>query len=429
MGKTDADKGEIMLEVKGFRGLRFVAEHAGNLDFAVTPPYDVISPEDRALLVSKSDYSMAHLILPQDRPGMDRYQAAATDLDAWLAKGVLAQDDTESLYLLEQTYREPGGDCVRVRRGFLGVSRLPEPGERIVMGHERTFSNVVDDRYHLTASTRANLGPVFVIYDDGGPLPAALNIPADSAPDLDATTIDGVQQRVWRVPADPAVTDFFNDKLLYIADGHHRFRTACAYRDHMRAAENPDGPRAYDYVLMGFVPLSDPGLLVYPTHRLMTAPEGFAPEAFLRALAPWFECTPAGADMEQTLAAETTCAFGLVLPQGARYIIRLRDEIDRAEFLGDDHGPAWRDLDVAILHRGIVERIMGLGDYGEFRYERNAADVETAVESGQCGIGFILRATTPAQIRACAEAGESMPHKSTYFFPKLPTGAVIHRLV
>jgi len=417
-----------MLEVKGFRGFRFAAERAGNLDYAVTPPYDVISPEERAFLVSKSDYSMAHLILPQERDAMDRYQAAAADFDAWLAKGVFAQDDAESLYLLEQTYHEPGTGHVRVRRGFLGVARLPEPGERIVMGHERTFSNVVDDRYYLTAATRANLGPVFVIYDDGGQLPAALNIPAGRAPDLEATTIDGVLQRVWRVPADPAVTAFFAGKLLYIADGHHRFRTACTYRDHMRAAENPDGPREYDYVLMGFVPLSDPGLLVYPTHRLMKTPEGFSPDAFLKSLAPYFECQPLEGDVEQALAAETTCAFGLMLPGGTRYLVRLRD-IDRAEFLGDDHGPAWRDLDVAILHRGIVERIMGLGDYGEFRYERNAADVADAVESGAYGLGFILRATTPAQIRACAEANESMPHKSTYFFPKLPTGAVIHRLI
>jgi uncharacterized protein (DUF1015 family) len=195
----------------------------------------------------------------------------------------------------------------------------------------------------------------------------------------------------------------------------------------MRLREKPDGPRPYDYVLMGFVSLEDPGLFVYPAHRVLDEPAGFDEVEFLKRLEPWFAVEKTNEHLPRQIQSETECAIGLVLRSGSHYLLRLRD-IDRVEFLGDAHGAAWRDLDVAVLHGGILERILELHADSEFVYE---VDVNAAVRSvldGKKGMAFILRNMHPGQVCACAEARESMPQKATYFFPKLPSGAVIHRL-
>ena len=420
-----------MLDVKGFRGFRFDQEKVGNLDFVVTPPYDVISPSERQMLAGKSPYSMANVILPEPRGTTTRYQAAAEDVEEWIASGILKQDDTESFYLLEQVFQDTAGET-HVRRGFLGVIKAPEDGENTVLGHERTFEGTVEDRILLTASTRANLGPVFVLYPDPQKcLEGFLAQMQTRPPDMVAHTIDGVTQRVWRVAHDPAVSEFFRDKRLYIADGHHRFRTACVYRDQRRTAEGGDANhlKAYDYVLMGFVAMSDPGLLIYPTHRLAKAPANFVLAEALEALTPSFDVLKVEAANLPGLVEKTPgCVIGLATREG-HYLLTLRTG-DREQFLGSDRGPSWRDLDVAILHRGIIERLWQWSqEDAKFGYERDARTTVNIVERGEYTLGFILKATRADQIRACAEDAEPMPHKSTYFFPKLPTGAVINRLV
>jgi len=419
-----------MPDVRGFPGVRFDPGAIGSLDDVITPPYDVITPEERRELARRSVYSMVHLILPEARAGLTGYEAAARDLAAWVAQGVLKQDPVSCFYLLDQTFLDALG-VQHVRRGFLGVARVPEAGDISILGHEQTFPNIVADRLRLTEATRANLGPVFVLYSDAdGRLAPFLDQARERAPVLVAHTIDGVTQRLWCVPHTDAVTAFFRDKRLYIADGHHRFRSACAYRDRMRATAG--SPRhgsspPYEYVLMGFVSLSDPGLHIYPTHRLLHMPRGFRVDRLLSGAANWFTVTPVAEDLAETVVAHPGCAFGIVIHGAGQYLLSLPD-IDRVAFLGPDRGPAWRDLDVAVLHRGVVERIMGLPAETYFVYERDASKVLAAVHRGDYGLGFILKATTADQIRACAEAGESMPHKSTYFFPKLPSGAVLHFL-
>ncbi len=231
------------------------------------------------------------------------------------------------------------------------------------------------------------------------------------------------------MPDDPRVGEFLRDKTLYIADGHHRFQTARTYRDRMRAANPGAGPQPYDFVMMGFVAFEDPGLKIYPPHRVLAAPDGFDAARFLQALEAWFEVAPLRAEdalPERVEAAPEGCVIGLALPEGA-YLLTLRD-IDRAAFLGSDRAPAWRELDVAVLHRGVIERILGLPADAQFSYEKNARAAVEAVAGGEAGLAFLLRATRAEQIRACAEAGEPMPQKSTYFFPKLPSGGVLYRL-
>ena len=416
-----------MLHVKGFRGFRFDAAKVGVLDHVITPPYDVILPSERRMLAEQNRYSMVHLILPEASDGRNRYDAAAQLLRLWIAEGALTQDDAESVYVLEQTFTDAEG-ATRMRRAFLGAAKLPEPGEKTILGHERTFSHALDDRYHLIEATRANLDPVFVLYaDPENRLRAFLDQTQGRPPDAVAHTFDGVTQRVWRVAYDPDAMAFFEGKRLYIADGHHRFHTACVYRDTMREQNHGSGLRAYDYAMMGFVSLSDPGLAIEPTHRLIRLPGDFQRGRVFAELERWFEVARVEQGLMEQVASAPGCVLGMAVQGDGAYLLTLR-AVGRAEMMGADRGPAWRDLDVAVLHRCIVERILGMSADAEFVYERDAAKVMAAVDRGEFGLGFLLKATRADQIQACAEAGEPMPHKSTYFFPKLPSGAAIHLL-
>src|SRR5690606_33662468 len=217
-------------------------------------------------------------------------------MDDWIRQGILRQDPQDCFYLLEQTFRGLDGR-ERVRRGFYAVARLPEEGEELVLAHERTFRKKIEDRLRLTAATQSNLGAVFVLYDDpAGRLAGFLEQMHERPEDDMAETFEGTVNRVWRVPHDPAVTEFFRERKLYIADGHHRFRTAVEYRNLMREKEKPDGPREYDYVMMGFVSTRDPGLVINPPHRVLDKPEGFDLSRFRSELERWFEVTEASGD-------------------------------------------------------------------------------------------------------------------------------------
>ncbi|MCC6797254.1 MAG: DUF1015 domain-containing protein [Candidatus Hydrogenedentes bacterium] len=414
-----------MAEVRGFSAYRFDPAVVGNLDDVVTPPFDVITEDERVMLSARSPYNYTHVILPQDGNGKSKYDVAAGLLGKWIAEGALKQDNEESFYLLEQTFTAlDGATCIR--RGFFGVAKVPEPGEDTVLGHERTFEWKVTDRLALTEATKTNLGAVFVLYkDDNHELGPFLNQMNLRAPDLEARTFEGVTQKVWRVKADPAVTAFFKDKKLYIADGHHRYRTAHTYRDKMRLQEHPEGPRPYNYVLMGFIAMYDEGLFVYPAHRVIDLPQGFNEQKFLKDLEPWFEVLPVDSDLAEHVREEEECAIGLALRGGKRFVLRLRD-IERVKLLGDQHGPAWRDLDVSVLHGGILERLLHFAPDAVHIYEKDPAIAIDMVESGKKGAAFILRNMQPSQVCACAEARESMPQKATYFFPKLPSGAAIY---
>ncbi|MBI3117138.1 MAG: DUF1015 domain-containing protein [Candidatus Hydrogenedentes bacterium] len=417
-----------MLEVRGFHGLRFNAEATGDLSNIITPPYDVITPIERERLAARSPYNMVHLILPEDRDGLNKYAAARDAFEQWQEQGILQQDAGPSFYLLRQRFTDLTG-MLQERRSFFAVVNLPESGERRILGHERTFDKPVEDRLRLTEATRANLGPVFLLYQDPDKQLASFLAQMDARePDATARTIDGVSQELWHVKSNPVVTEFFTDKTLYIADGHHRFRTAAIYRDQMRQQTGAPFGQHYDYVLAGFVAFDDPGLQIYPPHRLVPMPDGFDAEEFLTALEQWFEVTAVEDNLPERVAERAGgCAIGVSIHETGNYLLVLRD-IDRRELLGDDRGPAWRDLDMAVLHRGILERILNIPEGTVLEYEKNVDRAMKAAQSGAAGLAFILRTIRPEQIRDCAESGEPMPQKSTYFYPKLPSGGVIHLL-
>ncbi len=416
-----------MAEVRGFRGVRYNPEVIAHFDDVITPPFDVISESDRAALAAKSPHNYVHFILPEAKGNATKYEVGAQTLQTWLEENVVVRDDEPSFYLLEQRFAGLDGKD-RIRHGFFGVIHLPEDGDSTVLGHERTFEAKFQDRLQLTTAAQANPGAVFLLYDDpANALAGFLGQINDREADVSAHTIDGVDVRLWRVPDDPAVHAFFQDRTLYIADGHHRFRTACAYRDQMRANGAPDGG-PHEYALMGFVAAADPGFLICPAHRLLTPPDGFDMAAFLEKLGTWFDVAVAEGDVAKQVDASAGCTIGIVSKSGDQYMLSLKD-VDRKEMLGTDHGEAWRALDVSVLHRAILEKTMGLDENAMLIYEHDAQKAVARVADGEAEMVFLLKGVTPKQLFACADSGEFMPQKSTYIFPKLPSGAVFNRLI
>lgn len=417
-----------MATVSGFRALRYAKENVANLDEVITPPFDVISPIERDSLAERSPYNMVHLILPQGEGEKGPYENARSLLDAWVEEGVLRQDDEDSFYLLEQQFTGQSG-CDYVRRGFFAKVKLPEEGEKSILGHEKTFPNKIKDRLELTRATRTYFGAIFGLYSDpDNELHAFGEHMDDAEADETAHTIDGVTQRVWRISVSQKATEFFLDKTIYIADGHHRFATALAYRDEMRRLEHPDGLRPYDYLLMGLVPFEDPGLIVRSAHRIVDPPADFDFSVLETQLEPFFDVRRVTNGLAQEVAQSPGASVGIALATGDQYLLQLKD-VDRTKLLGADHGPAWRSLDVALLHRGILENLMGLSSETELRYEPDAAKALAACKDGAQKMTCILNPVSMEQIRACADAGEFMPQKATYLFPKLPTGVVLLPLV
>lgn len=418
-----------MADVFPFCGVRYQLEEVESFSDVVTPPFDVIDARTRVLLAEKSPVNMVHVILPEEGPDADKYTMAGRRLRQWIGQGVMRRDAAPGYYHLVQRYKGLDGRT-HERRAFFARVRVPEPGEDgVVLGHERTFAHKIEDRLALTKATKANLGAVFGLYEDPeGRVTSVLQAAESRPPDVEAKTVDGVEQRLWRVEPDDAIGEHLRGKPLYIADGHHRFATAAAYRDWVRAQQGSDAPGAHDCLLMGLVEMNDPGLVVWPTHRALDPPEAFRAKAFLRQLETWFDPIPVSREaLPAVLEGAPPQAVGMAIHEMGCFLLQPRP--DRIDALMDAEVHAvFRDMDVAVLHRGILERVMGLESGMELLYEPNMEKTLALVERGEKRMAFFLRGIGPHRIKTVADAGQYMPQKATYFYPKLPTGAVINLL-
>ncbi len=439
-----------MAKVKPLSGIRYAPD--GPLADLVTPPYDVISPQAQARYYERSPHNIIRLELGRDEPGDDaldnKYTRAAMLFAQWRLDGILRQD-VPSLYLYEQRFTVEGQS--HAKTSLFARVRL-EPWEaRVVLPHERTMPKPKEDRLRVMRATAANLSPIMSLYDDPHDELAKSFVPLRRRePDVVFTDEAGEEHRLWNVP-DPmlaaTVATFFNARPLYIADGHHRYETALAYRDEQRELRKglPDDDAA-NYVLMALSSVEDRGLVVLPTHRII---RNVAPEALTNLaerLGAYFTLEPLPSeDVSQWQTALTNAgadgqqnAFVLAPPQQA-YLARLseagRGAMAEARVEGARPSEAWRRLDVAILQELLLHRALGIddeairsGDY--LTYTRDANEAASAVRSGANGasLAALLNPTPPAAMRDVARAGDRMPQKSTYFYPKLITGLVINPL-
>jgi uncharacterized protein (DUF1015 family) len=417
-----------MAEIQPLRALRYEPSVAGPLGDVLAPPYDVIDADQRAALVARSAYNVVNLDLPEDPGGGDIYDHAARLLAQWQADGAIVRDDEPALWILRQSYTGPDGRAL-TRQGFLGRVRVTDYGAGRIRPHERTHPGPKEDRLRLTRATRANLSPIFSLYSDPQQRAWHALAPfADGAPWAEATDDEGTHNELWRVADPDAIADVqaaLADAELLIADGHHRYETARAY------AEEVGGEGDHRYVLMCLVALQDPGLTIFPTHRLVKDTTPAQQEALAQTLRADFEI--AESDEPAPGPAGGPLSLGYIDAHSRRpYRLTLRDQAIAEEALAGHTAP-YRRLDAAVLEALLLKGPLELTDddishLHRFGYARTAQQARELVESGRFDLAFVLRPTPVEQVVEVAESGESMPPKSTYFFPKLPTGLLFSPL-
>jgi uncharacterized protein (DUF1015 family) len=394
----------------------------------VAPPYDVIDDAQRADLAARSPYNVVELDLPRDPGGGDPYEHAAELLGQWTGRGVLAQDTEPTIWALEQEYPAPDGSRL-TRRGFLARVKLAPYGEGI-RPHERTQPGPKEDRLRLTRATRHNLSPIFALHP--GDAWQHLEPSLGGDPWGEVTDHDETTHRVWRID-EPAVHEAISGELadaeLLIADGHHRYETSLAYQREV----GEGGPA--DYVLMALVSLEDPGLTVFPTHRLVSglADDPAKQEALGTGLKELFDVEEVPMDRLDPAGEEGVGVFGYLDSQFERaYRLRLASNPTLDQALAG-RSEAYRTLDAAILEELVLRGILGMSaeDIAAKRgigYTPSIDEARAKLDAGNYQAAFLLRPTPIEQVRQVAAAGETMPPKSTYFFPKLLTGLVFNPL-
>jgi uncharacterized protein (DUF1015 family) len=420
-----------MADVRPFKALHYDLDMVGSLDAVAAPPYDVIDAAGRARLLQRSPFNAVAIDLPKpfdpadpaSDPGGDPYAEAAAAIEAWLAGGALVADEEPSIWALTQDYTAPDGSS-HSRHAILARVRVEDYESGTVRPHERTHPGPLQDRLELTRATGLNLSPIFSLSSaDAWPLVEPALGPE---PWGEATDETGTVNRAWRV-TDPAVHAAVAERLadaeLLIADGHHRYETARAYRDEVGG----EGP--HEYTLMALTGLDDPGLTVFPTHRLLS---GFAedPERQRRlgsGLRELFEVSEVGREGLDPAGEDGVGVFGLYdgfHKQGFR--LRLKDpaEVD-SRLPGKPE--AYRRLDSAILETLVLKGLAAMddGDIDARRgleYAKSIPDALALVDDGAFDVAFVQRPVPIEQVRAVAATAENMPPKSTYFFPKVMTG-------
>ena len=434
-----------MPEIQAFRGLRYDLGHVGSLALVVAPPYDVISPAMQDELYKQHPANVVRLILNRDEPGDDersnRYTRAAQFLKDWRGEGLLFVEPQASLYVYHQTFESLGQTITR--RGFMARVRLERFGEGKIFPHEETMSGPKQDRLLLTRACKANLSQIFGLYPDPqGVVQARLDQAIEGVAPLEAVDHLGVIHRMWPasdVATISEVSGMIGPKPAFIADGHHRYETACNYRDEMIAAAGGSLPPQHpaNFVLMFCVGMSDPGLPVLPTHRLFREPQGITAEQLAGRLAAAFDVQPAGqgADTaqrawEQIEMAGQQGTIGLFTQADGRWTLATISDAGRRRMaeLASEHSVDWQSLGVAILHRLVVETLLDGGAWPRPQYVHRVDEVAEGLGSGEFPLAALVMPATVQHIRTISEHGERMPAKSTYFYPKVLSGLVINPL-
>jgi uncharacterized protein (DUF1015 family) len=423
-----------MADVQPLRALHYDTTVVGPLADVVAPPYDVIDASQRAALIGRSPFNIVAIDLPEGDP--DPYAAAGDLLASWQLQGALVRDGEPALWAHTQDYSGPDGRTF-TRRGFFCRVRIEGYGPGRVRPHERTHPGPKEDRLRLTRATRANVSPIFSLYSD--PTNAAWEAlaPATAGPPWgEVSDADGTVHRLWRV-ADPqtiaAVQAATRDAELLIADGHHRYETMQAYAEEIGGASGPSPHEEHRFILMCLVALEDPGLTVFPTHRLVRGLTDERWAALAQTLERDFDVSEVPLEQVAPTGAGGPLELGYVSLRDQRgFRLKLKDQAIADRALAG-HSQAYRELDTGVLETLLLKGALGLSDedishFNGLFYARDTAEALAMVSSGEYDAAFLMRATPVAQVRDVAAAGENMPPKSTYFFPKLLTGLLLNPL-
>ncbi len=417
-----------MADVQPLEAIRY----APNVDLArvVCPPFDTIAPKEQRRLYDRSPHNAVRLELPKEG---DPYKAAAKTLSQWLGKGTLVRDEAPAFYVYQQEFAH-GGESYR-RRLLFGRLRLEPWDSGIVLPHERTFRGPKEDRLKLLHSLRMNTSPIFLVYPDSRqqvvPLVARA---AGVEPTVQFSDEDGFSHSLWRID-DPSIVTAISRGLqkekLYVADGHHRYETALAYSEESQAGDGRDG-----FVLVALAVADDPGLLVLPIHRMVNVDPPV--ENVLKLLDTLFEVEsrPSLPDLLRDMAdrGRMVNSFGLVAADSPDlYLLTLLDPDAAESYLPSERSSTWRRLDAAIATSVILRHTLGLNsdqleDIRTVWYGEDAERAVAEVRQGRAKYAVLLNPISPQRVMAIADGGERMPQKSTFFYPKIPTGLLFHPL-
>ena len=420
-----------MAEIKGFSALRFT-EKAGKIGEICCPPYDIISPAQKAAFLDTNAHNIIRLELPE--PTEEGYNGANATFKEWENEGILATDKDASIYIYEEVFSVKGVSYAF--KGFVCYVKLAEFSENIVLPHEETLSKAKADRFNLINATGCSFSQIYSLYSDKeGKTAALLNELSSGAPDQSFTDSDGVTHNLWIVPeCDKTAKIFeqFKERKLYIADGHHRYETALNHRRYMR--ENGVNTGNSEYVMMFLVDMENDGLVVFPTHRIVKGVEGFSSDELLSTAQKYFavkEITEN--EIESFLDAEYALGKkAYVYFDGTKFAALSLKDITVMDKIFPEKSEALRRLDVTVLHSLVLEETLGIdkenmANQKNLTYTRSIDEaISNAKESADCC--FILNPTRIEEIAAVAAAGEKMPQKSTYFYPKLITGMVMNKI-
>lgn len=431
-----------MATIIPFKGLRYNQEKISNLASVVTPPYDVIDESAQARYYAENPANIIRLELgltfPEDTSTNNRYIRAAQYLEKWIEDETLIQEENAALYLYQQEFIFRGEKVVRT--GFICGLKVEDYENGNVLPHEETLSKPKADRLQLMRATASNFSSIFGLFSDEEKYIDNTLLEEITArlPDIHIVDEDDEIHKIWVIDKAEAVykvVKAMSDKKIYIADGHHRYETALEYYKEMKE----QGHSGYDYVLTTLVNLYDKGLVVLPTHRVAGNIADFKLKSFLEKLNTLFEVEVFGNQenlkaflKELEARGKNRHAFGMYV-SGKLYLLTLKDAEQAGKLLPDNKSDAWEKLDVALLDNIILDQMLGINEQkrrsqDNLAYTRSEEWLIEQVDNRNFQAGFILNPTRVEEIVEVAEAGDKMPQKSTYFYPKLVTGLIINKL-
>ncbi len=439
-----------MAEIRPFRGIRYNPLLVKDLSKVICPPYDVISPELQRELYRRSEYNFVRLEncleLPQDGTKENKFTRAASTLKCWLKEGILKPDPAPALYLHHQQFTHQGKHYRR--RGITVLARLEEWDKGVIRPHEGTLSGPKSERLTLLWALQANISPILTLFEDEGEIIPLLEREEEKEPIVSIDNADGESHRLWAITDVEVVKKIVSSlapKPLYIADGHHRYESALAYRQERRALlKQKEGEEPFDFIMMTLVDFDDPGLLILPPHRLLKGITKSSLNKLKSKLEAFFEIEElplnlqnASKQIDELLSDELEdkvriVLFGLPQEQTGRaenlFLLTLRDPSKIASMMPYFHSELYQKLDVSIVDHVILGEFLGLDSGSEvsLTYSYDKAEAIKQVLEEEYQLVFILNPIKPKVIKAVADVGDRMPKKSTYFYPKLPSGLVFY---
>jgi uncharacterized protein (DUF1015 family) len=416
-----------MARIAPFRGVRYVCSE---LKPRVAPPYDVIAPPEREQL-RQLPHNIIHLTLP------DSYEQAAWLWREWQNKGILQADPLPAMYLLEQVFTHPAtGETLR-RLALVCLMALEEYEAGVVLPHENTQARAKEDRLNLLRATRANLEPIYGLVE-GNLFPVLESLAGDTTKVAEVEYTDGLHRlrRIDDAVALRELTQQVSGARVWIADGHHRYETCLQYRRERRAAEgNPSELQPYDWVMIALTPLEDPGVVILPTHRVIPQASEQVLARLPEYLMQWFDVQPCAAHevVRALQAGRPRRGFAAVMRDGQAFVAWLKEGIAGETLVPGEHSATYRRLDVTLLQALVLEPIFGITPHHleraeGIRYTRDEAEAIRWVLQGEAAVAFLLNPPHVQEVREVALAGEKMPPKSTYFYPKLLSGLLMRAL-